>query len=156
PQERGRWAPWRYPRMNNLVRILVLAAAGLAIAGASLLLFTGSNNGPAPSASPFASPARSSVALPPIDCPNGLATGQIASLLGTRAPAGSADGSTLSTTSFPSAAGIAVTPEGVVYVSESNIHLIERLDLDGTVSRVVTGDGGDSGDGGQASDARVM
>jgi hypothetical protein len=160
PQERGRLAPWRYPRMNNLVRILVLAAAGLAVAAGSLLLLPGSHKGPPPStsASPrlTSGPTTLAVAGPPIDCNAPLAAGEIASVMGTRGGAATPAVVPATGTTFQYAAGVAADSTGGVYVSEPDIHLIERVGPDGTITRVVSGQGDDRGDGGPASAASVV
>jgi hypothetical protein len=65
PQRRTSWLAWRFPLMNNTVRIALAAAAVVVVALIGIQLFEGANvGGPGPSPSPSESPTVEPTATP--------------------------------------------------------------------------------------------
>jgi len=85
-----------------------------------------------------------------------LAANRVEVLLGTGAAGVAADGATAATAPTALPTGIAVGPDGAVYVAETGNHRIVRVEAGGTVSAYVgTGAVGDGGDDGPAVSANL-
>jgi hypothetical protein len=83
-----------------------------------------------------------------------LGTWQVTVLLGTGTAGVAADGAPAPTAPTASPSGIAVGPDGAVYVAETGNHRVVRVGTDGRVAAYVgRGQAGDDGDGGPAVDA---
>ena len=82
--------------------------------------------------------------------------GIISTLAGTGQPGCSADGTAASAAKIHTPSGVAVSAAGQVYFSDSGNHRVRRIAADGTLETVAgCGEGGDAGDGGPATRARL-
>lgn len=82
--------------------------------------------------------------------------GQVEVVLGTGAPGLAADGAVARTAPTDMPTGVAVGPEGALYVAEGRNHRVVRIGVDGLVAAVAgSGTVGAAGDGGPARDAQL-
>lgn len=84
------------------------------------------------------------------------ASGAVTTFAGTGEPATGGDGGPADLARFDGPADLAISSEGVMYLSESEGHVVRRIGPDGVVSTVAgTGIPGRSGDGGPATAAQL-
>ncbi|MFI3155322.1 MAG: PKD domain-containing protein [Methylococcaceae bacterium] len=84
------------------------------------------------------------------------ADGTITTVAGTGQPGYSGDGGPATQAKFDFLPKIAVSPDGGLYIADSINHRIRRVDTDGIITTVAgIGIGGDSGDGGPATQAQL-
>ena len=135
-QERGRWVPWRKPRMIGFVRAAAIAAVGAR------------PSSPCPSSSiDRAQPAAvAPPPLPPTACPvanAARASGSIATIAGTGVSGYSGDGGLatgaiirtwVSTTGFYG--GLTVGPTGDLYFADTVGQAVRRIDTNGVITTV--------------------
>ena len=82
--------------------------------------------------------------------------GIISTLAGTGQAGCAADGTPASAAKIDTPSGVAVSPGGQIYFSDSGNHRVRRIARDGTLETVAgCGEGGDAGDGGPATGARL-
>jgi DNA-binding beta-propeller fold protein YncE len=82
--------------------------------------------------------------------------GRVFAFAGTGEAAYAGDGGPATAASLQLPTGIAVSPDGVVFIADARNHAIRRVDPDGTISTIAgTGAAGFSGDGGAAAEATL-
>ncbi len=82
--------------------------------------------------------------------------GSVDTVLGTGVAGSSGDGGPGTSAEIDTPSGLALAPDGTLFVADLNGHRVRRLAPDGTVSTVAgTGSPGYSGDGGPASEAQL-
>ena len=80
----------------------------------------------------------------------------ITTVAGTGHPGFSGDGGPATSAQLGKPEGVAVAPDGTVYIADTNNHRVRRIGLDGTITTLAgTGAEGFSGDGGPATKAEL-